>query len=152
MISSSSSRLMASDEIRSSPDLTPMLDVIFMLLVFFMLTANRVEQALTIDLPEKGSEQATPLEQQETITLTLFPEPDHWGVNNSEFYDWFAVKRAITKAQSQHTEARFLIAADRHVSIERLLQVLGYFKSQGIAVADILMQTNSRTFTEGKHL
>lgn len=88
MISCRSSRITVTDEINATPNLTPMLDVIFMLLVFFLLTANRVEQVLMIDLPEPGSEQAAALVQQETITLILYPDSEHWSVNNSEFYDW----------------------------------------------------------------
>ena len=33
-------------------DLTALVDVIFILLVFFLLTANTPERALTLDLPE----------------------------------------------------------------------------------------------------
>lgn len=145
MIKSTSFQVNASDEINSTPDLTPMLDVIFMLLVFFMLTANSVDHVLTIDLPIQQSEQVTTLARQETITLTLYPDPKHWGVNNNEYYDWKSVKLAITEAQSQHANTHFLIAGDRQIAIERLLQVLSYFKSQGITVADILMQTTTQT-------
>ncbi len=149
MISSTSSRISESEEKILAPDLTPMLDLIFMLLIFFMLTANPVKQILTIDLPEKGSEQVASTEQHETITVILYPEPNHWGVNNNEYYDWESVKLAITEAQVKSAEARFQIAGDRQSKLESLLQLLTYFKSQDIVVADILMKTNAQKLTKG---
>ena len=49
-----------------APDLTPMLDILFILLLFFMLTAGAVFQSLNLTLPSSVAED-----------LTLAHTPDH---------------------------------------------------------------------------
>ena len=53
------------------PDLTPMLDVMFILLIFFILTANAAQKTFDLSLPEKGSEYAKTLEHSENVTVYI---------------------------------------------------------------------------------
>ena len=140
MIRSTSSQSDSFHFAHSAPDLTPVLDVIFMLLVFFMLTANPVELVFTIDLPKLENEQLAPLNEQKTMTLTIFPDSEHWEINGKTLSDWKAVKQMILELQAQSKEIDYVIAADRQITIENLLQVLNFFKTQNISVANILMQ------------
>lgn len=53
-----------------TPNLTPLIDIVFLLLVFFMLTAHFVrDEGLPIALPEAKS--AATLEDQKQVTLSL---------------------------------------------------------------------------------
>jgi len=55
---------------RKIPSLTPLIDIVFLLLVFFMLTAHFVkDQVLDITLPEAGS--ARTLENEEALEIVL---------------------------------------------------------------------------------
>ena len=55
---------------RKIPSLTPLIDIVFLLLVFFMLTAHFVkDQVLDITLPEADS--ATTLENEEALEIVL---------------------------------------------------------------------------------
>jgi len=152
MIRSTSSQSDSFYFAHSAPDLTPVLDVIFMLLVFFMLTANPVEHVFTIDLPKLENDQIESINQQKNITLTIFPEAEHWEINGKTLYDWKAVKQMILELQAQNKETDYLIAADRQVSIESLLQVLNFFRTQGISVANILMQAQPETHKPVRYL
>ncbi len=148
MIRSTSSQSDSFHFAHSAPDLTPVLDVIFMLLVFFMLTANPVEHIFTIDLPKLESEQVERLHQQKDITLTLFSDLEHWEINGHALTDWKSVKQQILALQAQPEDVHFLIAVDRRVAIENLLQVLNFFKNQNISVANILIQTQAISLTK----
>ena len=52
-------------------DLTPMIDILFIVLVFFILTANPLEHALRVDLPSKGADQAKVLTVNKSIQITV---------------------------------------------------------------------------------
>ena len=55
---------------RKIPSLTPLIDIVFLLLVFFMLTAHFVkDQVLDITLPEADS--ATTLDNEDALEIVL---------------------------------------------------------------------------------
>ena len=55
---------------RKIPSLTPLIDIVFLLLVFFMLTAHFVkDEALDISLPE--AESATTLDNDDALEIVL---------------------------------------------------------------------------------
>ena len=55
------------------PNLTPLIDIVFLLLVFFMLTSHFVqEQAVNIDLPVADSGEA--LSEDDRLEVVLTPE------------------------------------------------------------------------------
>jgi len=50
------------------PDLTPLLDVMFMLIVFFLLTANAVPYTLDVNLPEDKEKVAQAVEDPNMLS------------------------------------------------------------------------------------
>lgn len=121
-------------------DLTSLVDVIFILMVFFLLTANSVDRALILDLPTEGADQATPVAALDPVTLTLFGGEPRWQVNQQSFQDWPAVEQAIIQLRAERPTAEIIIAGDRQVPLERLLQALAFLKREGLRAAEILMK------------
>lgn len=128
------------DDEPAALDLTPLLDVIFMLLVFLLLTANSVQHALQLDLPEKGADQARPLKEAQRITITLFDQTDKWQVNDETFASWKAVESTILTQRKASQETEIIIQGDRLAPMEKLLQVLAFLKREGLSAARILME------------
>jgi biopolymer transport protein ExbD len=122
------------------PDLTPLLDILFILLVFFILTANTVEHALELALPDEGAEQAEPLVDPSTVHIALYARDQAWAVNGEPIGQWDRVEAAVLAAHGQRPDAEIVIAGDRRAPIERLLQVLAFLKEQGLTAAQILME------------
>lgn len=123
------------------PDLAPMLDVIFLLMVFFILTAQQAQPIVGIELPEQNAERATISQQTDVITIVLYPAADQWGLGNKHFDNWSSLEQAINDTHRQQPHARFVIAGDRNAPMERLLLILAYLDSLGVGSADIRMQT-----------
>lgn len=123
-------------------DLTPLLDIIFIVLVFLLLTANVRIQSMDITLPEVADTASPAPAVQENLTLHLFAHEPYWALGEQKFSDWDAFRRAILAArahsQTAATAPDIIIAADRDASTERLLNLLNFLQRQNIPAAQIL--------------
>ena len=121
-----------------APDLTPLLDIVFILLVFFMLSAGVALQSVDIKLPTGVAEALSPLPSSPHLVLEIQRHSYVLGGRNmSQFSE---LKEAVSTAVAMQPDREFIIAGDREIAISRLLKVLTYLQSQGIASANILMQ------------
>ena len=121
-------------------DLTPIIDILFIVLVFFILTANPVEHALKVDLPSKGAEQATALVVENSIQITLFTEKK-WALNDQVFTDWPTTKSALKAAIKTAPKSEIIIATARDASVEQLLELMAFLQQENLQAAQILMDT-----------
>lgn len=121
-----------------APDLTPMLDILFMLLVFFLLTAGSVFQSLELTLPSAVEEETTEIRPPNHIMLEI--RTDSYALDGKELTTFADLKTALDGALAARTGKELIVAGDRKVAIERLLQVLTHLQSRGIDAANILMQ------------
>ncbi len=122
-------------------DLTPLLDILFILLVFFLLTAGSVFPSLDLVLPESVSEDFTASSQPKNIVLEL--HKGFYRIDGEKISSFDLLKNAIPDAIKQKPGHEFIIAGDKDVTIEKLLQILTYLQSKNIATANILMQQHS---------
>ncbi|CAN0035920.1 unnamed protein product [Chrysoparadoxa australica] len=120
------------------PDLTPMLDILFILLVFFMLTAGAVAQSIDIALPSSLEEELTLVNEPKHIMLEI--HTDRFVVDGEQIFTLAALKQHMPNVIAQKTDYALVVAGDKNIPIERLLKVLTFLQSQGIATANILMQ------------
>ena len=72
------------------PDMTALLDVIFILLIFMMLTANVAPQLLELDLPQESA----PAKNVEENAITLgISEQRNFSINQQKFESWDCADR-----------------------------------------------------------
>ncbi|TNE39174.1 MAG: hypothetical protein EP348_03865 [Alphaproteobacteria bacterium] len=121
-----------------APDLTPMLDILFILLVFFMLTAGAVFHSLDLTLPSSVEEEVTLVNEPKHILLEI--REAGYGLDGTDFATFEGLKKALAKAHDAKPDYEMIVAGDKHISIEKLLKVLTYLRSRGIEAANILMQ------------
>lgn len=124
-----------------APDLTPMLDILFILLVFFMLTAGAVFHSLDLNLPSSVSEELVLINEPKHIMLEI--RENVYALDGRTIEDFSAFRSAVSKAITAKPEHELIVAGDRRVAIEKLLKVLTYLQSQGVESANILMQNES---------
>lgn len=120
------------------PDLTPMLDILFILLVFFMLSAGAVFQSLDLTLPSSVTEELAVVNEPKHIMLEI--RAHDYAVDGQAIINFEQLQQSIAKTVKQKPEHEVIIAGDKDISIERLLKVLTHLQSQGIQTANILMQ------------
>lgn len=120
------------------PDLTPLLDVMFMLLLFFILTANAVPYAMDVTVPKDEDRVAAAVEHPDMTAVTLLPGVAGWKINNDVYTDKDAFKRRLTAILQQKKPV--IIIGDKDASMEKLLSVMALLRKHGIAAADIVME------------
>lgn len=121
-----------------APDLTPLLDILFILLVFFMLSAGVALQSLDITLPSSVAGSLSPLNQSAHILLEI--QEQAYVLDGEKIDDFRQLETAISGLTLARPGDEIIIAGDRRISIARLLDVLTYLRSQGIEAANILME------------
>ncbi|NQZ08521.1 MAG: biopolymer transporter ExbD [Algicola sp.] len=122
------------------PDLTALLDVIFILLVFLLLTANAVPKALKVSLPTDEHGQSRSVKVKNTITITLFPQPQKWGLQQQAYNNWAAFEQALLAQVAASDKPQILLVGDKNTSLQKLLQIFGWLQSRELSAAQIMMQ------------
>jgi len=120
------------------PDLTPLLDVMFMLIVFFLLTANAVPYALDVALPEDTEAVSQAVKDPDMLSITLLPDDKGWKINDAVFDAEKDFKQAL-KEKAQDNK-KVIIMGDKEVSMQKLLTVMAFLRKHNIEAADIVME------------
>lgn len=120
------------------PDLTPLLDVMFMLIVFFILTANAVPYALDIDLPEDTEAISQAVEDPDMLSVTLLAGDAGWKINSEVFETESAFKAALEVKANK--DQKVIIIGDKDASMQKLMSILAFLRKHEIEAADIVMQ------------
>ena len=100
---------------REDPDvnLTPLIDVVFLLLIFFMVsTTFERETEISIELPEASGKQVETERQMVEISID---EKGRYFVNKQEVINTQleTLKQAIKKAAGDEVKPRVLLSADK---------------------------------------
>ncbi len=119
------------------PNLTPLIDVVFLLLVFFMLTSHFVrDQAVTVDLPVADSGEA--VEEDERLEVVL-DKAGRFLIN-----DHFVEPEALEETLRQHLDKReekvVRIRGDRAASLGGAVGVLDAARKAGADAVDIVTE------------
>ncbi|OUR75412.1 hypothetical protein A9Q83_18525 [Alphaproteobacteria bacterium 46_93_T64] len=129
-------------EISSIPDLTSLLDILFILLVFFILSAGASYRSLDLTLPKNVSEETTLPTPQKHIMLEIRAEG--YAIDGRKFSTLQQLKSDLLQTLRTKPDPKLVVAGDKSASIERLLNVLTFLQSKGIKAANILMQQETK--------
>ncbi len=123
-------------KVRASLDLTPLIDVVFQLLIFFMLSSTFVVQsAIQIEMPQAAG--ATNLERKD-VSVTLSTDlggPDGGGLiylDNDPVVSWTDLTQDLGRLVSEQPELTLMFRCDAAVPVERLVKAMGFARSVGI--------------------
>ena len=123
------------------PDMTALLDVIFILLVFMMLTANVAPHLLELDLPRAS----VPVDSVEPDAITLgLSEDGKFSIGQQSYGNWLAFRLALKSQIQQREKSRsrrpqILVAADKDVALDAFVKLAGWLSEQGLSVAEIVV-------------
>lgn len=129
------SRLSSSEE-ESAIDLTPMLDVVFIMLIFFIVTASFVKEA---GIPVNKPEAATASKQDRANILIAISATDEIWIDGRRT-DSRALRAVIERLHAENPKGSVVIQADKLSTNEKLVKVMDAARSAG--VMDIALAAN----------
>ena len=130
----------ASPEQLPSLDLTALIDIIFIVLVFLLLTANTQLLSLPVDVPQSPSSAITAIDNKPTIAINIMATAPYWAIDSETFDDLATFTAAFTAHFKNMPEATVVIAADKAAPMEPLMQLLALLQTQSISQTQILME------------
>jgi biopolymer transport protein TolR len=116
-------------QVMSEINVTPMVDVMLVLLIIFMVSAPLLTVGVPIDLPQS---QAKSLDQdKEPLTLSVNDKGKVYLQNDEIGLDDLVVKlKAISETRGGN-EARIYVRGDKNVNYGAMMQVMGRLSSAG---------------------
>jgi len=121
-------------------DLTPLIDIIFIVLVFLLLTANSQLLTLPVDVPEQQETQLTPLQEPQSIAVSIVAEAPYFAIDQQHYADWDSFKAAFLQRHQQSPELPVVIATDRQAPVQPLMKLLALLQARQIKQTQILME------------
>lgn len=106
----------------SGINVTPLVDVMLVLLIIFMVTAKLIvapSMAVPLQLPKSSSGEATEV----VLSISLLVDGSA-AVNGQKVISDQAILELARKEHQAHPELKAVIQADRHVYHERVIQVM----------------------------
>ena len=117
------------------PNLTPMIDIVFLLLVFFMLTAHFVkDQSLDIVLPEADS--AANLEDQGALEIVISNKDEILIAEKVIQSDELDV--VIQQALQGRSNKQVILRGDKNSKLDLTVQVMDAARKAGAESLDII--------------
>jgi biopolymer transport protein ExbD len=124
------------DEEEATIDMTPMLDVVFIMLIFFIVTASFVKEAgIDVNRPEA----ATAVKKDRANILVAISEKGDIWINKRKV-DVRAVQANIERLYAENPQGTVVIQADRKSTTDVLIKVMDASRAAGIEDVSIAAQ------------
>lgn len=115
-------------------DITPLIDVLFMLIIFFVLTASFVQGKLDVNLPQGEGESS---DARGAAVLTVSKDKKlYWNGNE-------ITREELISAAAAHKGREILVAGDVDVPYGEVASVLSLLRGNGVASAGLLLSGGS---------
>lgn len=120
--------LTSSQEEEATVDITPMLDVVFIMLIFFIVTATFIKQSgISVNAPKAS----TAVVQEKANILIAIDADNRIWINRREV-DFRALRPNIERLHAENPKGSVVIQADRDSTNEALVHVMDASRKAGV--------------------
>ena len=124
------------EEEEATIDMTPMLDVVFIMLIFFIVTASFVKEAgIDVNRPEA----ATAVKKDRANILVAISDKGEIWINKRRV-DVRAVQANIERLHAENPQGSVVIQADKKATTETLIKVMDASRAAGVFDVSIAAQ------------
>ncbi|MEO1895086.1 MAG: biopolymer transporter ExbD [Methylococcales bacterium] len=128
----------STSEHNSDIDMTPMLDIVFIMLIFFIVTTSFVKES-GIDVNRPTAKTAERKEQG-NIIIGIKPNGDIWI--DKRQVDVRAVRANVARLHAENPLGAVIITADKESKTDSLVKVMDQVRLAGIMNASIATTTD----------
>lgn len=132
-------RMKAHDSDETEIDLTPMLDVVFIMLIFFVVTTSFVKES-GVDI-NRPTAQTTQKQEHGTLLVAIRPTGEVWI--DGRVVDIRAIRTHIERLHAENPEGAVVIQGDRLAQVGRLVTVMDQVRLAGITQISIATEQGS---------
>ncbi|MEQ8483694.1 MAG: biopolymer transporter ExbD [Pseudomonadales bacterium] len=118
------------DEQDEQINLTPMLDVVFIMLIFFIVTATFVKE-VGIDINQPDDEKPKTVDPDKKSIVVRISNRDRITIAQREV-DWRSVRANIERLHAEEPEAPVVIQAHPESSTEALIHIMDQSRLAGV--------------------
>lgn len=116
------------DDVITWINVTPLVDIVLVLLIIFMVTTTYVVRSqINVDLPRAASGQS---EVQKTLTFQVKKDGSYLLDNRAVTLE--QVGREVQRKLADNPQLRAVIAADKHVEYQRVIDLIDTLKTNGL--------------------
>lgn len=124
-------------------DMTPMIDVTFILLIFFIITANIAQHIYTVTLPDADSSYHNQNFKEKTIKITIFSNGTY-AIDSQKYEHITTVKKIIRDTILHNPKTNIILIPDTKAESGPLLSLLTFLEGNNIKNVDILVQDGQK--------
>jgi len=129
-------KVLQAQEDKEEIDMTPMLDVVFILLIFFIVTASFVKEAgIDVNRPEAAT---AVKKERANILVAISDKGDIWI--NKRKVDIRSVQANIERLKAENPQGTVVIQADKKATTDTLIKVMDSARAAGVFDVSIAAQ------------
>ncbi|MGY6120303.1 ExbD/TolR family protein (plasmid) [Paraburkholderia strydomiana] len=117
-------------------NMTPLIDVMLVLLIIFIVTLPVINKAVKVDLPKAAAQAAESKTQDIDLSITA----DRTVLWNKDVVDDAALKLRVEAASKQGDSPAVNINADQHVEYGKVAAILATLQGGGLNKINFVMQ------------
>tara|TARA_R110001592_G_C13185365_1_gene751562 strand:- start:2879 stop:3289 length:411 start_codon:yes stop_codon:yes gene_type:complete len=125
--------------LNSTFELTPLIDIIFIIIVFLLLTANPSLLSLAVDIPSSEDLNTGQTNSSNSLNISIFKQDPVWAIGQQRFANWTDFKFALLSDIADKSQL-LSIAAEHDAEVEPLLKLLALLNKEQIPNTQILME------------
>ena len=120
------------------PNITPMLDVVFILLIFFIVTANFIKDpGLEINRPDSETAEIT---ENAAILIAIGPAGEIYM--DGRRIDGRQVKANVIRLMAENPQGAVVMQADEKATAEKIIAVMDEVREAGVIDISIASEPN----------
>ena len=120
-------------------DVTPLVDVMLILLLFFLLMVNVTQHVYPVNLPQSDPSFKEAVELKDPIKVTIF-KGGKFAIDTKKYPDMKSAKEALIDKLQNNKQTKVVVIPDSKSDSGTLIALLTFFEGNQIENVDILVE------------